>query len=170
VPEMSRLDHVLGRLTAQRACINRAAELVADLDGLVLELGLGNGRSYDHLRELFPTRDIYVCERRVAAHPSCIPPDNRLLLGDLHDTLPKASAWLAGKVALLHVDIGTGIAAEHRAIAADVLPLIVPLLQPRGVLVSDLVMECGKLQPLALPDGLQPGRYQLYRRVSDPLI
>jgi hypothetical protein len=171
-PEMSRLDDVLRRLVAQRACLNRAAALIDGLDGLVLELGLGNGRSYDHLRELFPTRDIYVCERQVTAHPNCIPPDSRLLLGDLRDTLPEARTWLAGNVALLHVDIGTGIAAEHKSIAAEVRPLIMPLLRPGGLLVSDLVMECVKLQPLTLPDGLEsspePGRYQLYRRLSNP--
>ncbi len=163
---MSRLDHVLRRLTAQQACLNRAAELIDGLDGLVLELGLGNGRSYDHLRELFPTRDIYVCERQVAAHPDCIPPDDRLLLGDLRDTLPKARAWLAGNVALLHVDIGTGILAEHRTIADAVLPLLMPLLRPAGLLVSDLVMECAKLQPLPLPDGVDPDRYQIYRHIG----
>ena len=55
---MSRLDSFIRRLEAQRACLNRAAELIRDIDGFVLELGLGNGRTYDHLRELFPDRDI----------------------------------------------------------------------------------------------------------------
>ena len=50
---MSRLDSFIRRLEAQRACLNRAAELIGDLEGVVLELGLGNGRTYDHLRELF---------------------------------------------------------------------------------------------------------------------
>ena len=84
---MSRLDSFIRRLEAQRACLDRAAELIAGLDGVVLELGLGNGRTYDHLRELFPDRDIYVCERQVAAHPDCIPPADRLLLGDMFETL-----------------------------------------------------------------------------------
>ena len=87
---MSRLDSFIRRLEAQRACLDRAAELIARLDGAVLELGLGNGRTYDHLRELFPGRDIYVCERQVAAHPDCVPPADRLLLGDMRETLPVA--------------------------------------------------------------------------------
>ena len=61
---MSRLDSFIRRLEAQRACLDRAAALIAGIDGAVLELGLGNGRTYDHLRELFQApnvhwRDIY---------------------------------------------------------------------------------------------------------------
>ena len=47
---MSRLDSFIRRLQAQRACLDRAAELVRDLPGPVVEIGLGNGRTYDHLR------------------------------------------------------------------------------------------------------------------------
>ena len=75
---MSRLDSFIRRLEAQRACLDHAAELIGGLDGVVLELGLGNGRTYDHLRSLFPGREIYVCERAVAAHPDCVPPEERL--------------------------------------------------------------------------------------------
>ncbi len=80
---MSRLDSFIRRLQAQRKCIDLAVELTADLPGAVLELGLGNGRTYDHLRDRMPQRDIYVFERSVAAHPDCIPPADRLFLGDV---------------------------------------------------------------------------------------
>ncbi|MDX1738439.1 MAG: class I SAM-dependent methyltransferase, partial [Alphaproteobacteria bacterium] len=60
---MSRLDSVIRRLEAQRACLNSAAELVGARVGHVLELGLGNGRTYDHLREILPDREIFVFER-----------------------------------------------------------------------------------------------------------
>src|SRR5579884_48990 len=101
---MSRLDSFIRRLEAQRACLEAAARLIDGIDGAVLELGLGNGRTYDHLRQLFPGRDIYVCDRRVAAHPDCIPPADRLLLGDMRETLPAAAARLGGRVALAHLD------------------------------------------------------------------
>jgi hypothetical protein len=65
---MSRLDSFIRRLRAQRACLNRAAELIKNLPGPVLEFGLGNSRTYDHLRELVPERDIYVFDLRLAAH------------------------------------------------------------------------------------------------------
>ena len=162
---MSRLDSFIRRLEAQRACLNRAAELIAGIDGIVLELGLGNGRTYDHLRELFPGRDIYVCERQIAAHPLSVPPADRLLLGDLRDTLPAARGRFAGQVALAHLDVGTGDAAGNKALAAQLLPLVVPLLCTGGVVASDPVMDCPELGPLPLPDGVAAGRYHLYRRL-----
>ena len=163
---MSRLDSFIRRLEAQRACLDLAAHLVWELDGDVLELGLGNGRTYDHLRQLFPDRKIYVCERRVAAHPDCVPPAELLLLGDMRDTLQTARELLGGRVALAHLDPATGDVAASRALAAQVAPLIVPLLRPGGVLVSEPAIAWRGLSPMALPEGFTPGRYNLYRYVS----
>jgi len=162
---VSRLDSFIRRLEAQRACLDRAAELIGGVAGAVLELGLGNGRTYDHLRELFPERDIYVCERRVAAHPDCIPPDDRLLLGDMFDTLPKARARLEGRVALAHFDAGTGEAAANLRLAAGLRPLILPLLRAGAVLATQQAMDGADLEALALPAGVAEGRYHLYRRI-----
>ena len=81
---MSRLDSFIRRMLAQRACLNWAAEAVADIAGPVLELGLGNGRTYDHLRELMPEREIYVFERAIGsfdrAHDMSLPPEKFLIL------------------------------------------------------------------------------------------
>jgi hypothetical protein len=162
---VSRLDSFIRRLEAQRACLNHAAELIANLPGVVLELGLGNGRTYDHLRELFPDRDIFVCERRVAAHPDCMPPSERLVFGDMIETLPVLRERLQASVVLAHLDVGTGDAAANRALAAELTPLLVPLLCVGGVLVSDPPHDCADLEPLGLPDGVAPGRYHLYRRL-----
>jgi hypothetical protein len=162
---VSRLDSFIRRLEAQRAVLNRAAELIEGVDGTVLELGLGNGRTYDHLRELFADRDIYVCERRVAAHPDCIPPDHLLLLGDMFDTLPAARDRLGGRVALAHFDAGTGDAAGNLRLAAGLRPLILPLLCVGAVLATQQVMDGLELRALPLPEGVAEGRYHLYRRV-----
>ena len=161
---MSRLDSFIRRLEAQRACLNRAAALISGIDGIVLELGLGNGRTYDHLRELFPEREIHVCERRVAAHPDCVPPPERLILGDMRETLPPLHDRLGGRVVLAHFDVGTGDAAANRAIAAQLTPHIVPLLCRGGVLVSDPPIDAPELAPLPLPNGIAPERYHLYQR------
>src|SRR5438094_8813990 len=110
---MSRLDSFIRRLEAQRACLNSAAELTRHLDGVVLEMGLGNGRTYDHLRSILPDRPIYVCERQVAAHPDCVPPPDMLLLGDMRQTLPAAQEWLGGRIALAHLDAGSGDSAAN---------------------------------------------------------
>jgi hypothetical protein len=163
---VSRLDSFIRRLEAQRACLEMAADLVPDLDGEVLELGLGNGRTYDHLRKLFPHRDIYVCERTVAAHPDCVPPPQFLLLGDMRETLPILRARLAERVVLAHLDPGNGEIAASKALADQLAPLIVPLLQLNGVLVSEPAITADRLSALPLPGGIEPGRYNLYRRIN----
>jgi hypothetical protein len=161
---VSRLDSFIRRLEAQRACLGRAADLIADLPGAVLELGLGNGRTYDHLREILPARDIYVCERQVAAHPDCIPLADRLLLGDMFDTLPTAQ-FLTANIALAHFDAGTGDEAANQTLAAGLRPLILPLLCEGGVLVTQQAMDGEGLEVLLLPEGVPEGRYHLYRRL-----
>ena len=162
---MSRLDSFIRRLEAQRACLDVAAQMVRNLDGPVLELGLGNGRTYDHLRRLFPERAIFVCERLVAAHPDCIPPAELLLLGDMRETLPAARCRLEGRLALAHLDPGTGDSESSGALARELAPLIAPLLCGGGVLVSEPEIAAPDLVAVALPSGIAPGRYHLYRRL-----
>ncbi len=162
---MSRLDSFIRRLEAQRACLDRAAELIRDIDGFVLELGLGNGRTYDHLRSLFADRAIYVCERQVAAHPDCVPPPEMLILGDMRETLRAVQGRLGGRIAFAHLDVGTGDAAANQVLAAQLTPSIVPLLCRGAVLAADPAIECPDLEALPLPDGIASGRYHLYRRL-----
>ena len=161
---MSRLDSFIRRLQAQRRCIDAAAERIADVDGPVFELGLGNGRTYDHLRERLPGREIFVFERQVAAHPACIPDDAHLFLGDIHETLPSALPRFEGRVALIHSDIGTGDSASNAAIAHFLSGYLERFLRPGGLVISDQPMALADTEPLELPDGVKPGRYFLYRR------
>ena len=160
---MSRLDSVIRRLQAQRACLERAVDLVRDLPGPVLEFGLGNGRTFDHLREVLPEREIFVFERQVAAHPDCVPDEAHLLLGDIHETLPAAAARFGPSVALIHSDVGTGDAASNGRIAAFLATQLPRLLCPGGVVISDQEMAHDGAEALPLPDGVKPGRYFMYR-------
>ncbi|MEA2782556.1 MAG: hypothetical protein QOK29_4100 [Rhodospirillaceae bacterium] len=161
---MSRLDSFIRRLEAQRACLDRAAALIRDLPGLVLEFGLGNGRSYDHLRERLPERDIYVFDRQVAAHPACIPPDERLLLGDFRDTAPAAAHRFAGQAALIHADLGSGDESASRALAAWLTPHWITLLAAGGILIADQPVAAVELAALELPAGVAAGRYFFFTR------
>lgn len=70
---MSRLDSMLRRLTAQRDGLNWAAERISGQPGDVLDMGLGNGRTYDHLREILPERRIWVMDRVLQCHPDSTP-------------------------------------------------------------------------------------------------
>ena len=161
---MSRLDTFIQRLEAQRACLGMASGLLASLPGPVLELGLGNGRTYDHLRVLFKEREIFVFERQPAAHPDCMPDPRHLIVGDLRETLPGAAALLPGPAALVHSDIGTADAGRNARVAAWLAGALPPLVAAGGVVASDQRLDDPRLLPLPLPAGVPEGRYFLYRR------
>jgi len=157
---MSRLDSFIRRLEAQRSCLGDAARRTQKLGGVVLELGLGNGRTFDHLRETCTGREIYVFDRQVAAHPDCIPSPNRMFLGDFTDTLPEARGQLGnGAAALVHVDLGSGDTAASLTLAARLAPDIAALMTAGAVVVSDQPLEAPGLVALPLPEGVRPGRY-----------
>ncbi len=161
---MSRLDSFIRRLEAQRACIDHAVALVVDLPGPVLELGLGNGRTYDHLRQRLPDREIFVFERRPDAHPECMPDADHLVIGDLEATLPEAADRLPAHAALVHSDIGTGDPQRNAAVAGQLSSLLPPLLRTGAVVVSDQPLDTPALTPAGLPTGVRDGRYFIYRR------
>lgn len=161
---MSRLDSVIRRLNAQRDCLDMAVGLVANKEGHVLELGLGNGRTYDHLREKLPERDIYVFERQVNAHPECIPPEDRLFLGDLEETLLLAQSKLGATATLLHSDIGTGDPERNKRFAAWLSGIFPSLLSSGGIVLSDQELQMQDCTEIELPDTVQPGRYYFYQK------
>jgi hypothetical protein len=160
---MSRLDSFIRRVTAQRHCLDAAAALIAVLPGVVLELGLGNGRTYDHLRERLPGREIFVFDRQIDAHPDCVPDAAHLFLGDIEKQLPAAAARLGRSAALIHSDIGTGDRVRNARLAAALAPLLATMLKPRGIVVADQAMSNPGWDALALPDSVAAGRYFMYR-------
>jgi len=162
---MSRLDSFIRRLEAQRDCLAYAARLIAGVPGPVLELGLGNGRTYDHLRTLLPDRDIFVFDRHIAAHPDCVPDAAHMILGDIRETLPRALARIGAPAALAHCDIGTGDTAANAALARYLADHLPPLLAHGGIVISDQEVTVAGSEPVALPDGIAAGRYFI-RRVS----
>jgi hypothetical protein len=161
--ELSRLDSFIRRLEAQRACLDLAADAVSGLDGTVLELGLGNGRTYDHLRDRLPEREIIVFEREVRAHPACIPDDDHLVLGSIEETLPAFAKRASGQAILVHSDIGTGDAERNRALAAWLAEALPPLLRPGAWVAADQALNAPGLDRQPLPTGIAEDRYFLYR-------
>ncbi len=160
---MSRLDSFIARMQAQRDCLNHVAEAVRAEPGPILELGLGNGRTYDHLRTLFRRRDIYVFERKVAAHPDCVPPANRLFLGKVESTFARATRQLGATAALIHTDLGTGDHAANMAMAAWLGPAIDSLIAQGGYILSNQALNVKRWRALRLPPGVKKGRYFIYR-------
>jgi len=158
---MSRLDSFIRRLAAQRDILNAIVELVNGTEGPVLEFGLGNGRTYDHLRELFPQRRIIAFDREVRSYSSSTPPTENMVTGDIRES---GQSFVGIGAALAHADIGTGH-DEIDAVTLTWLPqLMVGVLAKDGIAVSGLPLDRPELQPLALPAGVKEGRYFLYRR------
>jgi len=166
---VSRLDSFIRRLEAQRTCLDWAIETVRPVSGAVLELGLGNGRTYDHLRSrLKGTREIFAFDRQVAAHPDCVPDADHLLLGDFRDTLPALARRLGRCVALVHADTGSGDEAASRALAQALPALLDPLLVLGAVIASDQSMAPDPSLDWSLallPQSVESGRYFLYRKL-----
>jgi len=160
---LSRLNSFLRRLQAQRDCLDHAVALTGGLPGPVFELGLGNGRTYDHLRESCPGREIFVLERKVCAHPDCVPDAEHLFEGDIETTLAAVRARFSGRIALAHGDLGSGHPAVDARLAATVSAGLPALMAPGGVIVSDQELSLPAAESLPLPAGVQAGRYFMYR-------
>ena len=160
---MSRLESFLRRITAQRDCLDAAVELIRNVPGTVLELGLGNGRTFDHLRQRLPGREIFVFDRRVAAHFDCIPDDDHMILGDFHDTLGTALERLGQPAALAHCDMGSGDGQVDSRLAGTVGPLLAPIMAAGGIVVSDQEMTVEAWETRPLPLSVAPGRYYMWR-------
>ncbi|MBS3647256.1 hypothetical protein KEU06_01270 [Pseudaminobacter sp. 19-2017] len=163
---LTRLDKLYYRLQAQHVCLNWAATEIAPMSGVVFELGLGHGRTYDHLRTRLPDREIHVFDREVDCIADCTPPDDRLWLGDVDKTLAAAQERFGGRVVLLHADLGTYEAERNEVIKEILRRRVPPLLAPGAIVLSDLPLVLEGASPLPLPDGAREGRYFLYRRSS----
>lgn len=158
---MSRLDSFIRRMVAQRDVLAEARRLIGDRPGPILELGLGNGRTYDHLREIFPGRRIIAFDRALAAHPSSVPPEGDLMLGEIRET----AAGLAGiGAALVHADLGSGKPESDAALSRWLPGIVRDLLAEGGIAASSSPLQITGLEPLTLPAGVETGRYFLCRR------
>lgn len=160
---LSRLEKTLHRLMGQHASLAYAFGAIAGREGVVLELGLGLGRTYDHLRHHLPEREIYAFDRANGAYAECQPEPGFLILGEIEETLPAMTARLGGRVVLAHVDLGSFDKARNRAVAAMVARLLPPLLAPGALILSDLDLPAAGFTRLPLPSGAPEGSGSLYR-------
>lgn len=162
--KLTRLDRLRLRLEAQNACLGWAFEAIAGKPGIVLELGLGHGRTYDHLRTHLPNRDIYIFDREIDCFDDCIPPKDRMFLGNIDETLKEAAGRFPNAAVLVHSDMGSYKEAHNAAMSALLGRLLPPVLAPAAIVVSDLPLDMAGVHPVPLPPGAQEGRYFLYRR------
>ena len=163
---LTRLEKLLYRLEAQHAVLAWAFEQIAGREGIVFELGLGKGRTFDHLRHHLPGRQIWVFEREVDAIPDCVPDPAFLVKGDIATTLPAAAARFSGQVVLAHSDVGSFDHERNIAMAKVVSSGLPPALAPGGLVLSDLPLALRGTEQVALPEGARQDRYFIYRQVG----
>lgn len=157
---MSRLNSMMRRLGAQVDGLEWGKSRVDSLKGDFLDMGLGNGRTYDHLREIAPDRRIWVIDRVMQAHPASVPPAEDFLQGEAEDMLKKL-AEDGVKIALGHYDFGFGDKDKDVAEAARLSQLIAAFMVPGGVLVSGQPLV--GFEQVRGPTTVAPERYYFYR-------
>jgi hypothetical protein len=170
---MSRLDSHIHQKIAQRDSIDLAARWLRTVPGVVVEFGLGSGRSYAHLRERLPDRQIFCFDRRPLEHPHAPrPAAEHLILGELTRTLdePAIHRRFVGRVALAHLDLGWG-GPEDETVPEYVLSRIHPWLVSGAAVLcdQDLTLEPSwRLRPVDTSREVQHAeRYFVYRRLLD---
>ncbi|HEV8308264.1 MAG TPA: class I SAM-dependent methyltransferase [Methylomirabilota bacterium] len=170
---MSRLDSHIRQSIAKRDSINLAASWLTGADGVLVEFGLGTGRSYSHLRERFPGREVFCFDRRDVCHPRSRPPADHLYLGEFDAVLADTALHcrFTGRVILAHLDVGRGDSEDER-LPEFVLAHIHPWLTPGAVVLSDqdLSLERGwRLLRVDTTGAVEHAdRYYVYRRQVSP--
>lgn len=162
-PDLDRLERMIERLVTQRACLDFAATAIANVSGAILEVGLGKGRTFDHLRRLFPERELYAFDRDVHAPFDVVPDDQYLMLGDFRQTLAAAVVRMGRCAALIHADIGSEDKARDRALATTIAPFIEQLALPSGYVVADRALVAAELVLQPLPPTVGNFPYFIYR-------
>lgn len=162
-PGISRLERLLFRIDAQHKSLGWAFGEIEGMPGLIFELGLGHGRTYDHMRRHLPEREIFVFDREIDCFADCRPDDAHLMLGQLADTLPAARARFGGKAILVNSDVGTYDESYNVAVAELVSRHLPPLLAPGALVLSDLPLTLAGAEAMALPPGARDERFFIYR-------
>lgn len=159
----SRLEVFIARMQAQKAFLEQVAETLS-VPGPVLELGLGNGRTFDHLRAILPQREIFVFDRSITAHPASIPDADHMIVGEIRETLAFCGPRVGALAALVHCDLGSGDPTADLVKSAWLSPLIAERTAVGGYIASGIALDVASFEALPRSDAAERGRYWLYRK------
>lgn len=158
---MNRLDRMIARLTAQRACLAYAAGLIADLPGPVLEIGFGKGRTYSFLRETLPEREIYAFDIDGAPRTDWGPDEAHFFAGDFRESFPTVLRSTGAPAALAHCDIGSEDAVRDAALVAWMREALPPLLASGAIVAADRDLDLA--ERLTVPGEVSDWPYFMFR-------
>ena len=166
---MSRLDSFVDRLLIQRLLLDRACRELNEagelLPGPAIELGLGNGRTYHHLREKLERRRIIVFDRELSAHPASHPPAEDLVLGDIRQTGTAHAGQHGAAAVMLHADLGNGIKADDLKLQAWLPHVVRALVRTGGQIITSTELHHPGLRSEPLPENAPRYDYFVYRRL-----
>jgi hypothetical protein len=155
---------MISRLITQRAFLAEAARLLRDRPGCIFELGLGSGRTFDHLRQIFPEREIFAFDRSISAHPKCIPDGDHMILGEIRETLQFCGPRIPGKPAFIHVDLGSGDPTQDLITRSWLSPLVAEWSEPGTLVLSDRPLD-GPFEELPRPADAEKSGHRLLRAI-----
>jgi len=163
---VNRLDQMIERLRTQKAYLDFAIGAIKGIPGVVFEIGLGKGRTYDYLRQTCVGREIYCFDREIHAPSDATPDPDHIFIGDFLETIPAAGQTFQGNVALIHTDFGSTNAVCDASLAKRLAPLFSRLFVADGLVVSDRRLTVENAEPLELP-GISPDWPYFILRAGD---
>ncbi len=167
-PTTTALERTLMRIDTQIRLIDwaagRLAEGAAYVDGHVVELGLGNGRTYDHLRARLGDRRIIVLDREMKANPDRRPPDGDFIKGEIAATWRTLAASHPNAAALIHADLGDGTDRYDAVLEAWLGEACAALGAPGALILSSTRIMHPDIAPIEPPFTPLGGHYLVYQR------
>jgi len=103
-------------------------------------------------------RDIAVFDRAIPAPADASPPPELRIVGDPRDTLPQAWERWPREAAFVHFNLPAAT-----RLAAELAPLVAPMLRPDAVVVSEMPIELPGWEAIPPPDAARDRGDYLYR-------
>lgn len=163
---ITQLEKTYYRLQAQILSLNWAFEQIEKIPGVILEIGLGLGRTYQYIRTHLPEREIIVFERNVHSYDACTPPAGDIITGDIFSTLVSNAYRFKNNTALIHSDLGSFNKAANRKKSALLSQNLSPCLTENAIVLSDLPLDLPDCAALDLPGNARKESYYIYKKTG----
>ncbi len=135
-----------------------------EIPGPVFELGLGNGRTFDHIRTLLPERKILVFDKKSTLGLKPRPVAENLIIGDVRKTLPEHLAEQSQRAVLIHNDLGNGTEEEGVEMCEWLSPLVEQSAAPGCVVVTNSALQLNGWRQITIPEPHAWNRYFIYQK------